>query len=44
VHNDELSDVHSSLNAVRVIKSGRMRWVGDVVWMRQHRVLMMKPE
>jgi len=36
VHNEELSGVHSSLNAIRVMKSRRMRWMGNVVWMRQH--------
>ena len=36
MHNEELSGVHSSLNAVGVIKSRRMIWMGDVVWMRQH--------
>jgi hypothetical protein len=30
LHNDELHDVYSSLNIVRVIKSRRMRWAGHV--------------
>jgi hypothetical protein len=28
VHNEELKDLYSSPNIVRVIKSRRMRWVG----------------
>jgi hypothetical protein len=30
LHNDELHSLYSSLNIVRVIKSRRIRWVGDV--------------
>jgi hypothetical protein len=30
LHNEELHDVYSSPNIVRVIKSRRMRWVGYV--------------
>jgi hypothetical protein len=30
LHNDELHDLYSSLNIVRVIKSRRMRWAGHV--------------
>ena len=30
LHNEELNDLNSSLNVVRVIKSRRMRWVGHV--------------
>jgi len=30
LHNDELNDLYSSSNTVRVIKSRRMRWVGKV--------------
>jgi hypothetical protein len=29
-HNEELNDLYSSPNIVRVIKSRRMRWVGHV--------------
>ena len=30
LHNEEVSDLYSSLNIVRVIKSGKMRWAGHV--------------
>jgi hypothetical protein len=30
LHNEELNDVYSSPNIIRVIKSRRMRWVGYV--------------
>jgi len=30
LHNEELNDLYSSTNIVRVIKSRRMRWVGHV--------------
>jgi len=30
LHNDELHDLYSSPNIVRVIKSRRMRWTGHV--------------
>jgi hypothetical protein len=30
LHNDELHSLYSSPNIVRVIKSSRMRWAGDV--------------
>jgi hypothetical protein len=30
LHNEELNDSYFSPNIVRVIKSGRMRWVGHV--------------
>jgi hypothetical protein len=33
LQNDELKDLHSSLNIVRVIKSRRMRWAGHVARM-----------
>ena len=48
LHNEELSDLYSSPNIVRVIKSRRMRWAGHAARMgeerRVHRVLMGKPE
>jgi len=33
LHNEELYDVYSSPNIIRVIKSRRMRWVGNVARM-----------
>ena len=30
MHNEELNDLYSSSNIVRVIKSRRMRWAGHV--------------
>jgi 3-oxoacyl-ACP reductase-like protein len=46
LHN-ELSDLYSLPNIVRVIKSGRMRWAGHVARMGErgvYRVLVGKPE
>jgi hypothetical protein len=45
LHNEELNDMYSSPNIVRVIKSRRMRWAGlqgkgEAVY----RILMGKPE
>ena len=34
LHNEELNDLYSSPNIVRVIKSRRMRWAGHVARMR----------
>ena len=46
LHIEELNDLHSSANIVRVIKSRRMRWVGHVARMGEergvYRVLMGK--
>jgi len=48
LHNEELNDLYSSPNIVRVIKSRRMRWAGHVARMGAergvYRVLMGKPE
>jgi len=47
LHNEELNDLYSS-NVVRVIKSRRMRWAGNVARMGEvrgvYRVLVGKPE
>jgi hypothetical protein len=37
LHNDELHNLYSSLNIVRVIKSRRMRWAGHVAGMGEGR-------
>ena len=48
LHNEEQSDLYSSPNNVRVIKSRRMRWAGHVAHMGEERraygVLVWKPE
>jgi hypothetical protein len=48
LHNEELSDLYSLLNIVRVVKSRRIRWAGHVARMGEgrgvHRVLVGKPE
>jgi hypothetical protein len=48
LHNEELNDLYSSPNIVRVIKSGIMRWAGHVARMGEergvYRVLLKKPE
>ena len=38
LHNEELSDLYSSPNIVRVITSRRMRWAGDVARIGEERV------
>jgi len=47
-HNEELNDLYSSPNIVRVIKSRRMRWAGDVARIGEkrgmYRFLVGKPE
>ena len=44
LHNEELNDLYSSANTVRVIKSRRMRWAGHVArmgeWRGVYRVLV----
>jgi hypothetical protein len=48
LHNEELNDLYSSPNTIRVIKSRRMRWAGHVARMGEgrgaHRVLVGRPE
>ena len=47
LHNEELNDLYSLPNILRVVKSRRMRWVGHVARMGDtgvHRVLVGKPE
>ena len=48
LHNVELNDLYCSPNIVRVIKSRRMRWAGQVARMGEgrgaHKVLGGKPE
>jgi hypothetical protein len=48
LHNDELHNLYSSPNIVRVIKSRRMRWAGHVARMGRgrgaYRVLVGRPE
>ena len=48
LHNEELHDLYSSPNIVRVIKSRRTRWAGHVARMVEeravYRVLLGKPE
>jgi hypothetical protein len=48
LHNDELHDLYSSLNIVRVIKSRRMSWAGNVERIGEgrgaYRVLVGRPE
>ena len=48
LHNEELNDLYSSPNIVRVIKPRRMRWAGHVARMGEergtYRFLVGKPE
>ena len=48
LYNEELNDLHSSPNIVRVIKSRRMIWAGHVARMGEgrgvHKVLVGKPD
>ena len=48
LHNEELNDLYSLPNTVRVVKSRRMRWAGHVSRMGEdrvmQRVLVGKPE
>jgi hypothetical protein len=48
LHNEELHNLYSSPNIIRIIKSRRMRWVGHVAPMGEkrnmYRLLVPKPE
>jgi hypothetical protein len=48
LHNEELNDLYSSPNIVRVIKSRRMRWAGIAArmweWRGVYGVLVGKPD
>jgi hypothetical protein len=48
LHNEELNDLYSSPNIIRVIKSKRMRWAGHVARMGEgrgaYRILVESPE
>jgi len=48
LHNEELSDLYSLSNIVRVVKSRRMKWAGHVARMGEgrdvHRILVGKSE
>ena len=39
LHNEELNDLYSLPNIVRVVKSRRMRWAGHVARMEENRVV-----
>jgi hypothetical protein len=45
LHNEELNDLYSSPNNIRVVKSRRMRWAGHV-WEKRgaYRILVGRPE
>jgi hypothetical protein len=48
LHNEEMNNLYSSPNIVRMMKSRRMRWAGHVALMGErgavYRVLVRKPE
>jgi transcription termination factor 2 len=48
LHNEELHNLYSSSNIIRMIMSGRMRWAGHVARMEEkrnaYRILVGKPE
>jgi hypothetical protein len=48
LHNEELNDLYSSPNIIRVIKSRRLRWAGHVARMWEgrgaYRILVGRPE
>jgi hypothetical protein len=39
LHNEELRDLYSSPNIIRIIKSRRMRWAGHVARMGEKRIV-----
>jgi hypothetical protein len=39
LHNEELNELYSSLNIVRVIKSRRIKWSGHVARMEKRRYI-----
>jgi hypothetical protein len=47
LHKEELNDLYSSPNIIRVIKSRRMRWAGHVACLREkrgaYRILVGRP-
>jgi hypothetical protein len=48
LHNEELNDLYSAPNIIRVIKSRRLRWAGHVARMGEergaYRILVRRPE
>jgi hypothetical protein len=48
LHNEELNDLYSSPNIIRVIKSRKIRWTGHVAHMGErrgaYRILVGRPE
>jgi hypothetical protein len=48
LHNEEIHNLYSSPNVIRMIKSKRMRWAGHVTRMGEtrnaYRILVGKPE
>jgi hypothetical protein len=48
LHNEELNDLYSSPNIIRIIKSRRMRWAGHVAHLLKKRgaygILVRRPE
>jgi hypothetical protein len=46
LHNEELNDLHSSPNIMRVIKSRKMKWPGHVAHMGRgaYRIFVGRPE
>jgi hypothetical protein len=47
LHNEEINDLYSSANIIRMVKSRRMRWAGHIARIGEknaYRVLVGKPE